>query len=257
MASWAAKRKLTYLGIFFGAAIIFIGVPFFVWLYRAPTCSDRVQNQGEQGVDCGGPCSRLCAAKFLSPLIDWQRFFQVAPGVYHVLAYVENPNLNAGIANVSYTFRLFDEKNVNLVERTGQTFIAPGAIIPIFEPSLQTGERTPARLSFTFNGNENWQEFKNVSTPSLKVTRRDLISDNGIPRLNVTILNTSRRDLKRFEVVTVLYDAAGNAANASRTFVDALPADNSADLVFTWRQPFSAAVSKIDILPLLYPGIQY
>ncbi len=26
------------------------------------TCSDGIQNQGEQGVDCGGPCGNICAS---------------------------------------------------------------------------------------------------------------------------------------------------------------------------------------------------
>ena len=28
-----------------------------------PTCSDSIQNQGEEGIDCGGPCSRRCELK--------------------------------------------------------------------------------------------------------------------------------------------------------------------------------------------------
>lgn len=28
--------------------------------YTAPTCSDGLQNQGERGVDCGGPCGKEC-----------------------------------------------------------------------------------------------------------------------------------------------------------------------------------------------------
>ena len=31
-----------------------------IWLPAPPTCSDGVQNQGEAGVDCGGPCSSAC-----------------------------------------------------------------------------------------------------------------------------------------------------------------------------------------------------
>jgi hypothetical protein len=35
-----------------------VGVP----MPAAATCYDGLQNQGEQGVDCGGPCTRACAA---------------------------------------------------------------------------------------------------------------------------------------------------------------------------------------------------
>lgn len=30
---------------------------FFALMFKLPTCSDGIQNQGEEGVDCGGPCA--------------------------------------------------------------------------------------------------------------------------------------------------------------------------------------------------------
>lgn len=37
--------------------------PYLTVCYQAPTCSDGLSNQGEQGVDCGGPCAPcLCVS---------------------------------------------------------------------------------------------------------------------------------------------------------------------------------------------------
>ncbi|MFA0964073.1 hypothetical protein AB9P05_19855 [Roseivirga sp. BDSF3-8] len=35
-----------------------------------PTCSDGIQNQNEQGVDCGGPCNTECYVPLASPCGD-------------------------------------------------------------------------------------------------------------------------------------------------------------------------------------------
>ena len=40
-------------------AVIGTGFYFLFLKPTLPSCSDKIQNQGEAGVDCGGPCS-LC-----------------------------------------------------------------------------------------------------------------------------------------------------------------------------------------------------
>ena len=53
------------------AIILIVGLPAFLLLYKAPTCFDGKQNQGEGGIDCGGPCVKLCPSAFLPPEVIW------------------------------------------------------------------------------------------------------------------------------------------------------------------------------------------
>ena len=136
MALWATKRKVTYLSIALSVLVILAAVPISLSLYRPPTCLDGRQNQGEDGVDCGGPCQLLCKSKTLEPIVLWQRFFKVSPGVYNAVAYVQNPNVNSAAYNVPYVFRLYDARNLIIYERKGITAIAPRVTTPVFESGI-------------------------------------------------------------------------------------------------------------------------
>jgi hypothetical protein len=81
----------------------------------------------------------------------WSRYFTVGPGVYNALAYVENPNPDAGIEEIGYTFRLYNSENVLIQEKKGKVRIPPKAIFPITENGLFTDKLRPTRVSFEFD----------------------------------------------------------------------------------------------------------
>ncbi|MBD3261474.1 MAG: hypothetical protein GF334_07300 [Candidatus Altiarchaeales archaeon] len=49
---------------------LFIGLIFLFGCMNSPTCSDGLLNQGEEGVDCGGPCLSCTTTTTLPPLPD-------------------------------------------------------------------------------------------------------------------------------------------------------------------------------------------
>src|SRR4051812_16297533 len=117
MSLWATQRKLTYISILIAFLLIVIALPSYYFIYQPPSCSDGKQNQSEQGVDCGGPCTVLCPALALDPVVYWARFFPSTPGNYSVASYIENPNLGSYALNVPYTFRGYDSEGVQILER--------------------------------------------------------------------------------------------------------------------------------------------
>jgi len=115
----------------FGGALILIIAAAAVWIYRgsiftAPTCSDGVQNQNEEGVDCGAICGISCEQKYLKELsysnVNIYRLGDFA-SVYFDL---DNPNENFGLKNFKYKidFYGFADKFLKSVE--GESFIYPG-----------------------------------------------------------------------------------------------------------------------------------
>ena len=51
-------------------------------------------------------------------------------------------------------------------------------------------------------------------------------------------------------MVAILYDDMGNAVSASRTYLNELTAQQSADLNFTWPEPISGNVVAKEIIPM-------
>src|SRR3989338_6228133 len=117
MSSWSQRRKSVYFLIFAGFLFGFVILPAYFLFYKPPTCFDGKQNSDEKGVDCGGGCATLCRSQYLDPNIIWTRVIKVKSGLYNVLAYIENPNIDAGADSISYVFRIKDNDGVLIYER--------------------------------------------------------------------------------------------------------------------------------------------
>jgi len=244
--SWSTKRQLLY---FFGALAAFLVVlalPTFLLVYKAPSCSDGIKNQGEADVDCGGPCAILCKSSALDVIVHWQRAFKVKDGVYNALAYVENPNLDSGVSRLSYRFKLYDSDNLLIYERNGETFIPANKIFGVFESNITTGSRVPVRTIFEFLGLPVWQKDSFVE-PSFSITNKLLLEKDGLPRLTASFENRSVDGVYDVEVVAILYDASGNAVAVSKTIVASPAKDSSIQLVFTWPEKFGVPVVRTEL----------
>lgn len=102
-----------------------------IWIYRgsiftAPTCSDGIQNQGEEGIDCGAVCGISCEQKYLKELsYSHVNIYRLGDQV-SVYFDLDNSNQNFGLKNFKYKidFYGFADKLLKSVE--GQSFIYPG-----------------------------------------------------------------------------------------------------------------------------------
>lgn len=236
MLSWATKRKLTYLGIFFVIVFVAIIIPLFFFLYQKPTCFDGRENGDERGVDCGGSCTILCSSDALDPLVRWSRAFKVSPGVYSAVAYIENPNVSSE-TTAAYKFTFFDNKNTVIAERTGSVYIERGSTFALFEPNVLTGTNVPTRVSFSFVGDPVWKVNKS-EIAKLNVPEKFLKNEDTKPRVDVVVTNDSIKPVKNVEVTALVYDNNQNAIGASRTFINSIPNGGQESVTFTWPYPF-------------------
>lgn len=248
------RRRATYLSGIVLFLLIVIGVPLTLYLYESPSCFDGSRNGEELGVDCGGACQLLCPFQAADPTVLWSRSFEITPGIYNAVAYIENPNSKASVPEISYIFKLFDRDNLLIAERAGRTFLSPNRITPIFEPALITGNRLPVRTFFDFTEEFKW--FRALDRSSDLVVRDRVLSNPETkPRVDATLLNTSVEEFTDIDVIAVIFGSDGNAINASKTFVELLPRQALQDLVFTWPLPFEKRVeacsAPVDVMLLL------
>jgi len=249
MSSWGTQRRNTILFIVILIIVILIFLSIFSYLKKPSTCSDGRRNGGEYGVDCGGPCDLLCNDQVVSPLIHWVRQFEVVPGVYNTVAYIENQNVSAGTENAEYVFKLFDKDGVLLEERKGSIDIRPKEIIPIVESNLRTGQLESVRVSFDFLNDMVWKR-KEMKDNVLMIKNERLLDIGGLPRITAEITNTSINRVEDVSVVVIVYDINGNAITTSRTVVEHLNKGETSGLVYTWPRAFSEEISRFEIIPL-------
>ncbi|MSU45388.1 MAG: hypothetical protein EXS47_02035 [Candidatus Zambryskibacteria bacterium] len=254
MSTWARRRKTVYLGGLIVCVAVFIGIPLFTTFYVAPTCFDGKLNQREYGIDCGGPCVKLCSSQFLNPIVVWARAIPVTKGVYNLLAYVQNPNLSGEVKHAYYTFKLFDRAGIVIDERKGNTFILPHSNSPVFEGGIVSGERIPALVTFEFVEPLAWEKIDYID-PAIVVTSKTLsfAIEDGSPRIDATIQNRSTATLGVIEVTAIVYDTSDNAMAFSKTLIDGLGDNQSQGVTFTWPKTFPKKSSRIEIIPLVRP----
>jgi len=251
--SWASRRRTAYLtGVIIFFLVVIGGPVAYHFLSIAPTCTDGKQDGGETDVDRGGPCPLLDPRYVQQTAVLWARSFKVRDGTYTAVASVQNPNQDAGVADVHYAFKLYDAQNILVAERDGDTFIMPGAVTPILESRIDTGNRIVAHTYFEFSEPFTWARMKNTATV-LSVDEKQLSETDTTPMLTAETHNTSVADVLAPAYIAVLYDESGNAVAASETRLDRLNASASAQIVFSWPGPFAQTVSRIDILALLPP----
>jgi hypothetical protein len=248
--SWASKRRAEYL---FGVILFFavlIGVPTAILLYHAPTCNDGKQNQDETDVDKGGSCP-LVDERMLTPHATlFARAFKVRQGVYTAVAYVENPNVNAGVVAAPYRFALYDINNVLVAERTGIMSVLPGAITPVFEGSIPTGNRDISRAFFEFTDPLVWERLTNPISQIVTHEIEPLDIDTN-PRVTALVKNDAVTDIRNLKVVAVVFDTQGNAFASSGTVIPLVPGGQETPVTFTWPEPFKYRIAKIDVLPIV------
>lgn len=249
---WAARRRTLYLSAVFIFLAVVIGVPLALWLYDPATCSDGVQNQGETMPDKGGPCALLDERSLIPHSVEWSRSFPVRGGAYNAVAYIENPNDEAGVRSANYRFRLYDTENVIIAEKEGSTFIMPGEVTPVFDGPFSTGERRVARTYFEFSAPLVWERMNGTSR-DIRVLNERMEQMESAPRISGVAENTSVIDRKNVTFIAVVFDAAGNALAASRTLVEHLPARERRDIVFTWPESFERPAARVDITVVSAP----
>ena len=238
------------IGLFFA---VVIGVPVaYRYLSTPATCSDGVQNQGETGVDIGGPCPTL-DARYLQPYATlWSRAFQVRDGSYNALAYIQNPNADAGVLSVQYRFSLYDSNNVLVAERDGTGFIMPGGITPILESNIDTGNRIVTHTYFQFTTPLIWTRVQDTAI-AVSIGNEQVSDVATAPRVSAEAMNTSVADIFNPSFIAIVFDPSGNAFAASETALSRLSGGGTGQITFTWPDPFGTTVGRVDILPVIAP----
>lgn len=243
MLSWRLRRQLFFFGIF--AIIVFVIVGGLIWWGRpVPSCFDGVQNQGEKGVDCGGPCES-CLKLLPAPSVLWTRFFKTGEGVYEVAALVENKHVSAGSDSAIYRLKLYNKENILIALRQGRIFINPDERFIILETDILTAERVPTRAVLEFI-DLDWQRVE-YKSPNIVVASKKISSTGGITRLEAVLRNDSLFPIENIEVAAVLLDEQDNVYAVSKTKIDAIFAESAATASFTWGKIFSKEPSRVEI----------
>lgn len=248
MSVWARQRQIAYAALVGGVLLAPVLLYGLHWYFSLPeTCSDGKQNQGETGVDCGGPCPLACPFEVAPYSLQWVRVAPVAPGRYHVVAYFENSNRGRFASEIPYVVTLYDEANEILAQANGVFTLLPQPIVAVIHTNLTTGSSVATKATFTYARPTRWyQFFDEYLLP--EVHEETIVSSTPRPRAEAILENPHPDPLTGIEAVGLIYDATGNLVAASRTVVERLEPHERKRIVFTWPAPWQGDGVRLEVV---------
>lgn len=211
-------KQLLYGTLYILVIAFIFWLIYIFFLKPAPTCFDRIKNQGETGIDCGGPCP-ACEITQLKPLtVDWAMALPARTNEISLLGEITNTNSNFGAQNFSYQFKVIGPFGSLLKTVNGQSFIYPGEIKYILEPALMINLKDVARVELSITPSSIiWKE---TTRPNLTYNSVKTAISNQTVSVKGIIKNDNPLLISQVKIMAILYNSSGNnILNASFTTI--------------------------------------
>ena len=119
--------------------VVVFGFIYVVFLKPKPTCFDKVLNQDEVEIDCGGVCTNVCIPFHALPIESVGQVTVLYPDEGHmsILARIRNPNTDYLVKSFLYTFILRDKQNTVVQTLEARSFIYPGETKYVLLPNIE------------------------------------------------------------------------------------------------------------------------
>lgn len=250
---WAFWRRMIY-GTGFTSFWALVGVlVYYTSFYQPPTCFDGILNGTEVEVDAGGTCVRVPSSQVMKPNIVWAEVFEVTPGQYNAVAYVENRNQTIGTPDLPYTFSFLSD-GVEVARRSGTAELPPNSVYPLFEGRVFTDDQKVTDVELILGQATDWRPATSIVN-QLRTSDLNLRNVDTRPRLEAKLENTSLDTIGDIEVVATIFNDQGTAVAASQTFIDSFFARSSQDIIFTWPNTIAKTVRSCSIPTSVMLGI--
>jgi len=236
--NWRSQRQIIVFSIYF--LIVFVPVSLIVFLLvrKSPNCFDRIQNQDEQGTDCGGTmCQLRCDGSYRDIKVNFTRGLKVTDGVYDIFALLENFNTDVTFPNIPYEMSFYSVEGKLLGSTTGSISMYPQRKAVVYLPSLRLSQE-PKTVDLVLEQHKALSISKsdielipqNVSVENWQAQRGANESLQVVGELK----NPNNREVKNLNVYAMLYDDTQTVYAVSKTKVFSLKGREKTAVAFTW-----------------------
>ncbi len=214
--------------------IVAIGGPYFL-LKPAPSCVDHTQNQGEGGIDCGGPCAVACIPRTLREIEVLDTRMIVNDATHgSLIGEIRNGNLDWAAKSFDYIFNIYDDVGKFLQSSKGTSFIYAGEVTYLALPNLEfpkVGHNTKLEIQ---SSSVEWVPSSEFPRPQFQYPQNlsPTITSQGIEiRGNVT--NKDTLVFPRITLIAILFGVSQEPIGVSQTVIENLaPNDTSPFVIY-------------------------
>ncbi|OGZ33153.1 MAG: hypothetical protein A3I88_00590 [Candidatus Portnoybacteria bacterium RIFCSPLOWO2_12_FULL_39_9] len=233
--------------------LILAGFGFLVYwnILPNPSCFDNIQNQNEEGIDCGGPCQSCEAAALKNLEIIWVKSLYVKDNFYDLAARIKNPNQNYGSGRIVYYFKFYDLDDNLIGQEKGTAYILPNQLKYLIAPKIES-RKTIKKIEILFEPIE-WQKLKEYQAPQLAVSQKEYsLSESGQPaksQVSGLVINKTAFDFDQIDIDVLLFNQAGEIIGLNTTRVNTLLAGQERSFIVAWFEPIKEPVVSIEAEP--------
>lgn len=240
------RKQVTIAFVFILLVVIVVSG---LWLLIKPpkaTCFDGIQNQGETGVDCGGPCGP-CPEDIRESLeIIFEDFIPTIEDNFDLVAEIKNSNRQWGVESITYRFNLYDRNDELIGLKEGTTYILPQETKYIVEQKFYS-TTAPNRIELEIKDIE-WHKLKDFEYLELKIKNKNhQLIDNKLDQVSGVVENKSNFDLNTIEVIGLLFDENDNILAAGRTEMNSVLVGENRYFEISWPYEISRDVSSFEL----------
>jgi len=224
---------------------------FYSYLKPNPSCFDKIQNQNEQGVDCGGVCQKKCH-KIKAQNLIVGKTGAVPSGVqgkYDFYAQITNPNTVFGSKNFDYSINFKDSSGQIVASKNGSSFILPGEKKYIVATDI-SAPNTPASFDFKII-NSDWVEFNNYyESPNIEIVNKnynEISSGANFSESKGLLKNNSPYDFNLIKIEIILKDADNNVLALNSTEMRTVNSGEQRDFSLFWPNRFPGSVNNMEV----------
>ncbi|MBD3245255.1 MAG: hypothetical protein GF335_04670 [Candidatus Moranbacteria bacterium] len=222
---------------------------FIYWIFFKPSCFDQKQNQGEEGVDCGGPCQRECLKfpEFKELEILETEIIPIEQGKYDVVAKMSNPNSKFGFNNIIYEIKLYKDKQ-EVCSSQGETYILPDQQHYIVNPNIAC-PKEPNEVIINIQNKEP-HEFKGIEKPKLEILNKDYnfpTQSTVFFELNFQVANRSSYLFSKIDIMAVVKDRNGRIIASNRGDINHVKPGGVRDFRFFWPNQFEGNITSVEV----------
>lgn len=225
------SKQILYGFLYFGVPLAVAGIIFLPGIIKpAPTCTDGIQNQGEAGVDCSGPCED-CELKTLRLQVGGVDIVGVGEKS-SLLVKVENPSVNYGALNVLYQFKVLDPLGGTIEAIEGTLNILDAEEKYIAVPGIDAGTYDIGEVVFKL-GDFRFVPKKDYLKYDVDVGQAETTFPEGSVDVRGLVANNSGFDIPKLILTAVLRSKDGDLANVGATLIDDLGSFEKRDFLIS------------------------
>lgn len=241
------QKRILIIAIYLA---VFLGFSLFVYWKMKPeeTCTDKIKNQNEEDIDCGGVCAPCQKIEALP--LEVRESGIVAGGVageYDFYSLVSNPNNLFGSSKINYKITIKDSSGAVLAQKEGENYILPGERKYIVETGFKSSV-TPVSSEFAITSVE-WSQFSEYKRPEIEVVNKnysEISSGVGFAEAKGLLKNKSPYDFEYIKIEVILKDTAGAVVALNSTSMRTVKSGEERDFRAFWPTRFPGNVQNME-----------